>query len=115
LFCLSFICSLLFVLLLVYLYLINLVIYVVEMLTHKHKRFVFSYLQIIYTLVFYVLILSRWSFFCAVSKRSGDIREILSCGKIRVEDLDFLAVLGSGNCGVVHKLVDKIAKWLNLE
>jgi len=41
----------------------------------------------------------------AVSKRSGDIREILSCGSIHAEDLNFLAVLGSGNCGIVYKLV----------
>ena len=43
---------------------------------------------------------------CVVSKRSGDIREILSCGSIRAEDLSYIAVLGSGNCGTVYKSVD---------
>lgn len=40
-------------------------------------------------------------------KRSSDIREILSCGSIRAEDLGYLAVLGSGNCGKVYKAVHK--------
>jgi len=43
--------------------------------------------------------------FDIVSKRSSDIREILSCGSIRAEDLGYLAVLGSGNCGKVYKSV----------
>jgi len=47
------------------------------------------------------------SSYCVISKRSGDIREILSCGSIRAEDLGYLAILGSGNCGTVYKSVEQ--------
>ena len=36
-------------------------------------------------------------------KRSGDIREILSGGRIHDADLTYLELLGSGNCGTVHR------------
>lgn len=41
-------------------------------------------------------------------KKSGNIDEILACGKMRDVDLSYIELLGSGSCGSVYKAQHKI-------
>ena len=42
--------------------------------------------------------------FCCFRKQDPqDLGEILSCGDIKDKDLHYVSILGSGNCGTVHK------------
>ena len=45
-------------------------------------------------------------FFGVARKRSGDIREILACGTLSHTDIEYGPVVGSGNCGTVHRCVE---------